>query len=200
MDFYFLMLTFAMSALPAAAAYSNITLESPIMSVKIFTPMLPKGRAEDSADDDKYYVSSRFEHGSMIGDVVFEGDRGVYGQGALEDASRLWLARKWGRIGFRALQSPDPNEITFVSKEKLGDFGYRIQKTARVDGSVLTVRSLLTNLGKKQFTTPWYSHHFFTGDHEPVGPGYKLDLGVSKYGRQTPTPQFKQPGLGAWLG
>ncbi|KAL7529716.1 hypothetical protein ACHAXR_003115 [Thalassiosira sp. AJA248-18] len=268
MDFY-LMLTFAMSALPAAAAYSNITLESPIMSVKIFMPMLPKGRAEDSADDDKYYVGSRFEHGSMIGDVVFGGDRGVYGRGLWRTPhdsgwpeSGVGLASEFGcgdngascvgkgditngvlgydtakagepflKIGvgalvkgscpecvgdengqykfnspykfhrppsWKVLPSPDPNEITFVSEEKLGDFGYRIQKTARVDGSVLTVRSLLTNLGKKQFTTPWYSHHFFTGDHEPVGPGYKLDLGLSEYGLQTPTPQFKQPGLGSW--
>ncbi|KAL7531739.1 hypothetical protein ACHAXR_004206 [Thalassiosira sp. AJA248-18] len=205
----------------------------------------------------------------MIGDVVFGGDKGVYGRGIWRTphdsgwpesgvglASEFGCGDNWPRcageggiingvLGYetakegepflkigvgalvrgscpecvgdgqykfnspykfhrppswKVLPSSDPNEITFVSEEKLGDFGYRIQKTARVDGSVLTVRSLLTNLGKEQFTTPWYSHHFFTGDDEPVGPGYKLDLGVSENGLQTPTPQLKQPGLGAWSG
>jgi len=58
----------------------------------------------------------------------------------------------------------------------------------------------LTNLGKKQFTTPWYSHHFFTGDDDPVGPGYVVDFGISQYGLPTHKPQFTQPGLGSWSG
>jgi hypothetical protein len=101
---------------------------------------------------------------------------------------------------WKVLPSPGPNEVTVYSEERLGDFGYGITKTTRLDGNVLTVRSLLTNLGKKQFATPWYSHHFFTGDREPIGPGYVLNLGLSEYGLPNQTPVFKQPGLGSWSG
>ena len=254
--------------MPASiVAYHNISLESPIMSARVFMPLSGKG---DSAHD-KFYLGSRFEHGSMIGDMIFGGNREVYGRSLWRTPhdptwpeSGVGLASEFGcgdngatcvgkgditngvlgydtakvgepflKIGvgalikgscpdctagddgsyqykfnspykfyrppsWKVLPSPDPNELTFVSEESLGDVGYRIQKTIRLDGSVLTVRSLLSNLGKKQFTTPWYSHHFFTGEQDPVGPGYKLDLGVSEYALQTPTPVFKQPGLGSW--
>mmetsp|Transcript_32304 Transcript_32304/g.69735 ORF Transcript_32304/g.69735 Transcript_32304/m.69735 type:complete len:469 (+) Transcript_32304:202-1608(+) len=99
---------------------------------------------------------------------------------------------------WQVLPSPAYNEITLRSEEVVGEYGYRLQKTVRLDGNIMTVRSILSNLGKKQFTTPWYSHHFFTGNDEPVGPGYQLDLGLSEYALQTLTPQFKQPGLGTW--
>ena len=114
---------------------------------------------------------------------------------------------------WKVLPSPDPNEVTFVHEETLHNknnnadelYGYRIQKTIRLDGTVLTVRSILTNLGTKQFTTPWYSHHFFSGNNNTtdpiIRPGYVLDLGISQYGLPTPlTPQFDQPGLDSWSG
>ncbi|KAL7472034.1 hypothetical protein ACHAXS_013178, partial [Conticribra weissflogii] len=244
-------------------SYNNLTLQSPVMSAKVFMPL--DGTAPDQP---QYYTGSRFEHGSMIGDITF-GSRSVYGRGLWRASpahdpswpeSGVGLASEFGcgdngvncvgkgditngvlgyeaagigepflKIGVGALikgscpecagseeyrfnspyefyrppkwdvlPSPGPNEITFVSEEVLGDYGYRIQKTARLDGNVLTVRSLLTNLGKKQFTTPWYSHHFFTGDDEPVGPGYVLDLGLSEFGLKSLTPLFRQPGLGTW--
>ncbi|KAL9180952.1 hypothetical protein ACHAXT_009757 [Thalassiosira profunda] len=250
----------------ASAAYANVTLESPIMSARVFMPL---GRGV--TPQDSYYLGSRFEHGSMIGDINFGGDSEVYGHGVWRmphdpswPESGVGLASEFGcgdngsrcpgkgditngllgyeeakpgepflKIGvgalvkgycpecvgdanleykfnspyqfhrlpvWKVLPSPGPNEITFVSEESLGDYGYRIQKTVRVDGNVLTVRNLLSNSGKKQFTTPWYSHHFFNGDDVPVGPGYGLDLGLSEYALKVPTPQFKQPGLGSWTG
>jgi len=247
---------------PPSQSYQNLTLESPDMSVRVFMPM--------GQGDGLYYTGSRFDHGSMIGDITFGKDKEVYGRGLWRTPhdpvwpeSGVGLASEFGcgdnnatckgkgeitngvlgydtakvgepflKIGvgalikgscpecsgdendgdyrfnspykfyrppsWRFLPSPSTNEVTFVSEETLGDFGYRIQKTTRLDGKILTVRSILTNLGKKQFTTPWYSHHFFTGDDDPVGPGYVLDLGLSEYGLRTPTPQFRQPGLGKW--
>ena len=266
----------------AEMSYQNITLQSPIISTTIYMPLSSDddGGHHDSANekndgDNRYYKGSRFEHGSMIGDINFGGDRQVYGRGLWRvphdptwPESGVGLASEFGcgdngatcvgkgditngvlgyetakpgepflKIGvgqlikgscpecsgdpngeykfnspykfhkvptWKVLPSPGPNEITFVSEETIrnGEFGYRLQKTTRLDGDVLTVRSLLTNLGTKQFTTPWYSHHFFTGDEDPVGPGYVLDLGLSEYGMpwQKSTPQFKQPGLGLWAG
>jgi len=101
---------------------------------------------------------------------------------------------------WKLLASPGPNEVTFYSEERLGNYGYAIQKTTRLDGNVLTVRTLLTNLGRNQFATPWYSHNFFNGDREPIGPGYVLNLGLSEYGLPNKASLFKQPGLNSWSG
>jgi len=143
-----------------------------------------------------YYVGSRFDHGSMIGDVIFEG-RDVYGRefwrlphnpsnpesgvglasefGCGEDGARCVgkgeitngvLGYDTAKVGepflkigvgalvkgscphcggndnddykfnspykfhttptWKFLPSPVPNEVSFVSQETLGDFGYRI--------------------------------------------------------------------------
>lgn len=274
----------------SSGSYHNLTLHSPIMSATVFMPL---EAAESSSsgnpnnNDDIYYIGSRFEHGSMIGDIFFGKDRSVYGRSLWRTPhdpswpeSGIGLASEFGcgdngatcagrgditngvlgyesakigqpflKIGvgalikgscgpecsndiaatssstttstntngdssyrfnspykfyrppsWKVLPSPDPNEVTFVSEEVVGEYGYRIQKTIRLDGNVLTVRSLLTNLGTKQFTTPWYSHHFFAGDVNPIGPGYVLDLGLSEYGLPKQTPAFKQPGMGSWSG
>ena len=254
--------------------YPNATLTSGTTSARVFL----------SDQESGFYRSTRFEHGSMIGDVTLrdDGDDGssssssppssaeVYGRrmwrqphDPLDPESGLGLASEFGcgddgarcagrgditngvlgydeakaggvflKIGVGALvkgscpdckddgpyrfnspykfardpvwtvlPSPDPEEVTFVSEERLGDdWGYRLQKTTRLDGNVLTVRSMLTNIGKKQFTTPWYCHHFFTGDDSPVGPGYRLDLGLSEYGLEMTKARYKQPGIGSWSG
>jgi hypothetical protein len=233
------------------------------MSVKVFMPTFG-----DYSKENDYYMGSRFEHGSMIGDILFGDSRKVYGRGLWRTPhdptwpeSGVGLASEFGcgdngytcigkgditngvlgydtaqvgepflKIGVGALikgscpdctgtddykfnspykfyrnpkwsvlPSPGSNEVTFLSEESLGEYGYRIQKTARLDGNVLTVRTLLSNAGKKQFTTPWYSHHFFSGDDVPVGLGYGLDLGLSEFGLKG-TAVFKQPGLGSWSG
>ncbi|KAL3767187.1 hypothetical protein ACHAWU_003278 [Discostella pseudostelligera] len=271
----------ASAAPPPPAGYHNLSLHSPLMSATVFMPLeSSSGSSAAIPANEIYYLGSRFEHGSMIGDIFFGHDRSVYGRSLWRTPhdptwpeSGVGLASEFGcgdngatcagrgditngvlgyesakvgepflKIGvgalikgscsecttdgtpnnnnngdsssyrfnspykfyrppsWKILPSPDPNEVTFVSEEIVGDYGYRIQKTIRLDGNVLTVRSLLTNLGTKQFTTPWYSHHFFTGDVDPIGPGYVLDLGLSEYGVPKGTPAFKQPGLGSWSG
>ena len=284
----------AMGTPPSSSSsnYHNLTLHSPIMSATVFMPLEAAGSSSsiggggNTNNEDIYYIGSRFEHGSMIGDIVFGKDRSVYGRNLWRTPhdpswpeSGIGLASEFGcgdngatcagrgditngvlgyesakigepflKIGvgalikgscgpecsndiaaattttttntnngdasyrfnspykfyrlpsWKVLPSPDPNEVTFVSEEVVGEYGYRIQKTIRLDGNVLTVRSLLTNLGTKQFTTPWYSHHFFSGDVDPIGPGYVLDLGLSEYGLPKQTPAFKQPGIGSWSG
>lgn len=251
-------------------SYPNVTLSSSVLSARVFLPTLAgDDRRRDARG--RYYVGSRFEHGSMIGDVLYGADRRreVYGRGMWKTPhdpawpeSGVGLASEFGcgddgetcagkgritngvlgydeagpgepflKIGVGALvkgacpacvgdekfiyrfnspyqfhrqpewsilPSPTNNEITFVHQETVGDHGYRIQKTVRVDDNIMTVRTILTNLGKKRFTTPWYSHHFFTGGDDPVGPGYRLDLGLSEYALKTSTPRFRQPGLGTW--
>ncbi|KAL7531007.1 hypothetical protein ACHAWF_003592 [Thalassiosira exigua] len=255
----------AAAAPPSEPRYRNATLRSPIMSARVFTPPGPDPRDDSST----YYLGTRFEHGSMIGDVVYDTDRTVYGRGLWRTPhdprrpeSGVGLASEFGcgddgsrcagkgditngvlgydeaadgepflKIGvgalikgscpdcagdvkgtyrfnspykfhrrphWKVLPSPGPNEVTFYGEERLNDYGYSLQKTVRLDGNVLTVRSLLTNVGTRRFTTPWYSHHFFAGDDVPVGPGYELDLGLSEYALETPTPRYKQPGLGTW--
>jgi hypothetical protein len=257
-----------LSTIMAASAeyYSNTTLKSPVMSVKVFMPTYG-----DFANENDYYQGSRFEHGSMIGDIMLGDNRKVYGLGLWRTPhnpawpeSGVGLASEFGcgdngntcigkgditngvlgydtakpgdpflKIGVGALvkgscadcigedaqvyqfnspykfyrppkwtvlPSPGLNEVSFVSEESLGDYGYRIQKTVRLDGNVLTVRTILSNAGKKQFTTPWYSHHFFSGDDVPLGVGYGLDLGLSIFGLKSGTVVFKQPGLGSWSG
>ena len=251
------------STLASTESYDNVTLKSPIMSVTVFMPTFG-----DFSKESDFYQGSRFEHGSMIGDMTI-GDKKVYGRDLWRTPhdpdwpeSGLGLASEFGcgdngvtctgkgditngvlgydaaqigepflKIGVGALikgscpdcngdpaqvyqfnspykfhrtpkwsvlDSPGSNEITFVSEEILGDNGYRIEKTVRLDGNVLTVRTLLSNAGKKQFTTPWYSHHFFSGDNIPIRPGYSVDLGLSEFGLKADKPVFTQPGLGSW--
>mmetsp|Transcript_26173 Transcript_26173/g.44670 ORF Transcript_26173/g.44670 Transcript_26173/m.44670 type:complete len:512 (-) Transcript_26173:96-1631(-) len=68
--------------------------------------------------------------------------------------------------------------------------GYRLRKTVRVEGSVLTVTSELTNLGEQPFTTPFYSHHLFSVDGIAIGKGYTAVLqGLP------PTSSFAEPGV-----
>ena len=244
----------------ASEPYANVTLHSPLMSARVFLPY------KDESEDSQYYVGSRFEHGSMIGDVVY-GHKTVYGRemwrtphDASWPESGVGMASEFGcgddgptcagkgditngvlgyesakngepflKIGVGALikgscpdcltdptddykfnspykfyrqpkwstlPSPSPNEVSYLHEESLGDLGYRIQKTIRLEGNIMTVRTILSNSGKKQFSTPWYSHHFFTGDNDPVGPGYGIDLGLSEYGVRASAPLFDQPGIG----
>ena len=240
--------------------YANMTLHSPIMSARVFLPY------EDKPGDKQYYVGSRFEHGSMIGDFVF-GHKIAYGRNmwrtphdASWPESGVGLASEFGCgddgptcarkasngvLGYEAAKNGEPflkigvgalikgscpdclddptdnykfnspyefyrkpkwstlpssskNEVKFVHEESLGNVGYKIQKTIRLEGNLMIVRTSLTNLGKERFSTPWYSHHFFTGDDDPVGLGYGIDLGLSEYGVRPSDPLFRQPGIGSW--
>ena len=58
--------------------------------------------------------------------------------------------------------------------------GYRLHRTVSVDDDFLIVQQTLKNKGKHRIVTPFYSHHFFTADGKPVGPGYELQLELAK--------------------
>ena len=53
-----------------------------------------------------------------------------------------------------------------------------------VDDDFLIVQQTLKNKGKHRIVTPFYSHHFFTADGKPVGPGYELQLELAKVRRR----------------
>jgi hypothetical protein len=74
--------------------------------------------------------------------------------------------------------------------------GYRLHKDIVLDGNVLAVTSVLTNLGDDAFSTAWYSHNFFTCDSIPVRGGYSLDLDIRE---RVGTKLYEEPGvLGSW--
>ncbi len=58
-------------------------------------------------------------------------------------------------------------------------FGYRLEKHITLNQDQLLVKSVLTNLGTKPFSTAWYSHHFFTCDAHPVQYGYSVDFDLA---------------------
>ena len=61
----------------SSPSYHNITLSSPTISARVFVPM----SGSNGDNKEQYYSGSRFEHGSMIGDITYkEGDRQVYGR------------------------------------------------------------------------------------------------------------------------
>eukprot|EP00957_Ditylum_brightwellii_P165688 12613616-Ditylum_brightwellii.AAC.1 len=87
--------------------------------------------------------------------------------------------------------------------------GYHIQKTISIpsssssspqDENTITVTTQLTNLGDDAFTTPWYSHHFFTCDDKPVGDGYNLQLGLKPVlsSLNDTTVSYEESGVGIW--
>eukprot|EP00978_Attheya_sp_CCMP212_P011044 scaffold26962_cov48-Attheya_sp.AAC.1 len=79
---------------------------------------------------------------------------------------------------WKALPSTDGNTVVmeqeaFLEQEESStNVGYRLRKVVTLKGTTLKIESTLTNLGSKPFTTPWYSHHFFTCNGIPAGPGY----------------------------
>mmetsp|Transcript_22326 Transcript_22326/g.66172 ORF Transcript_22326/g.66172 Transcript_22326/m.66172 type:complete len:307 (-) Transcript_22326:143-1063(-) len=79
----------------------------------------------------------------------------------------------------------DPSERKAQSKKT---YGYRLRKSISIsdglkaDATSLIVETTLTNLGSESFSTPWYSHHFFTCDGYPVGAdekGYAVDFDIN---------------------
>ena len=73
---------------------------------------------------------------------------------------------------------PSVNTIIMEHQETLNEYGYKLQKKISLERNVLLVESTLTNLGSHPFSTAWYSHHFFSCDGKPIGPGYSIDLGL----------------------
>ena len=73
---------------------------------------------------------------------------------------------------------PFINTVVLEHQESLNQYGYKLRKDISLVDNVLLVKSTLTNLGSDAFSTAWYSHHFFSCDSRPIGPGYSVDLGL----------------------
>ena len=97
-----------------------------------------------------------------------------------EQISHLLLEHgKWRGEELMASFETFLNIVHFVDsggKSGKTKFGYRLRKTVRVEGRSLTVETELTNLGTGPFSTPFYSHHFFSVGGVPIGPGYGARL------------------------
>jgi hypothetical protein len=75
-------------------------------------------------------------------------------------------------------------------------YGYRLHKDIVLDGNVLVVTSILTNLGSRPFQSAYYSHNFFTCDGIPIRQGYGLDLDLSANKEGS---LYEEPGvIGSW--
>mmetsp|Transcript_16719 Transcript_16719/g.23237 ORF Transcript_16719/g.23237 Transcript_16719/m.23237 type:complete len:455 (-) Transcript_16719:111-1475(-) len=269
-----LLLLAAGSGIPATATsqpwYSNVTLSSPDgdMSVLIY---LPKAI---HPNQDAYYLSSRFEHGSMIGEittnfggekhVLFGSDRWRLPHNQFWTESGLGLASEFGvgddgafcyyKCGWHERESVNNGVLGYI-EARIGEpflkigvgtlvkgqcahcdssenykfdspynfaelpqwvmlehtkstltleheavlhakrlYGYRLRKEISLQNNVLSVTSVLTNLGQDAFTTPWYSHHIFTCDKRPVENGYSTELMMQK----TKPQIYDEPGVGTW--
>lgn len=73
---------------------------------------------------------------------------------------------------------PSVDTIVLEHQETLAKDGYKLRKQISLEANVLRVQSTLTNLGSTSFSTAWYSHHFFSCDRKPIGPGYSVDMGL----------------------
>jgi len=72
-------------------------------------------------------------------------------------------------------------------------YGYRIRKDITLEGDALLVTTTLTNLGVDAFSTVWYSHHFFSCNGRPIGPGYEVALELNNKDHL-----LDEPGAGVW--
>lgn len=94
-----------------------------------------------------------------------------------------------------SMNQPSVNKVTLEHEAHLKTFGYRIRKDIVLVDDTLLVTTTLTNLGVQPFSTAWYSHHFFTCDDTPVGPGYQVDLDLD----QASAKLYDEPGfLAGW--
>lgn len=74
----------------ATFAFSNVTLQSEDGDIEVLV-YLPVGL---KPDEEPYYVSSRFDHGSMIGSIKLKSRR-VLEKKAVETIHELFGAKNW---------------------------------------------------------------------------------------------------------
>ncbi|CAB9527035.1 expressed unknown protein [Seminavis robusta] len=85
--------------------------------------------------------------------------------------------------------------VSMEHEARVRNYGYRLHKDIVLDGNVLAVTSVLTNLGDTAFSTAWYSHNFFTCDGIPVRDGYSLDMDI----QGDKGKLYEEPGvIGSW--
>jgi hypothetical protein len=88
------------------------------------------------------------------------------------------------------------NVVSMEHEAYVKHHGYRLHKDIVLDGNVLAVTSVLTNLGDYAFSTAWYSHNFFSCDSIPVQKGYGVDLDIRE---RVGAKLYEEPGvLGSW--
>eukprot|EP00536_Pseudo-nitzschia_multiseries_P014567 jgi/Psemu1/152869/gw1.726.11.1 len=90
---------------------------------------------------------------------------------------------------------PDAPSIRLSHEAVLGDGkpGYRLEKRVTLHDDQLLVTNTLTNLGTEEFSTAWYSHHFFTCDTHPVQFGYSVDFDLA-----TTDGEYSEPSTWTW--
>jgi hypothetical protein len=71
--------------------------------------------------------------------------------------------------------------------------GYKLEKHITLNDDQLLVKTVLSNLGSKAFSTAWYSHHFFSCDSLPVQRGYSLDFDLA-----STKGEYKEPTTWSW--
>jgi hypothetical protein len=92
------------------------------------------------------------------------------------------------------MNQPSQQTVILEHEATLNNYGYRLRKDVSLLDNLLLVRTTLTNLGNRPFSTVWYSHHFFGCDGAPVGKGYSADLQI----RASAPKYFEEPGALFW--
>lgn len=252
--------------------YSNVTLKANDGDLEVVI-YLPQGI---KPDEPTYYVSTRFDHGSMIGNIkrttrkqdgstethiLYDTDQWRVPHDPFWTESGVGLASEFGVgddgafcnflcgwdqendvtngvLGYREAQNgesflkigvgelikgscnacdstddykfnspyqyakapvwtlenhPEENSISLEQEATLNQHGYKLRKDISLIDDELFIKTTLTNLGREQFATAWYSHHFFTCDGHPVGRRYGVDLDVAGTGGQ-----FEEPATWFW--
>jgi hypothetical protein len=93
------------------------------------------------------------------------------------------------------ITQPADNTVIMEHEARLSKFGYKLKKEVLLVDNQLRVKSTLTNLGADAFKTAWYSHHFFSCDGNPIGPGYSADLYLHE---ENIDHMYDEPGLATW--
>ena len=113
----------------------------------------------------------------------------------ITDVYRFNSPYQFASVPMWSMNQPSVDKVTLEHEAHLKTFGYRIRKDIMLVDDTLLVTTTLTNLGLQPFSTAWYSHHFFTCDDTPVGPGYEVDLDLD----QTSPKLYDEPGfLAGW--
>lgn len=113
----------------------------------------------------------------------------------ITDVYRFNSPYQFASLPLWSMNQPSVDKLTLEHEAHLKTFGYRIRKDIVLVDDTLLVTTTLTNLGLQSFSTAWYSHHFFTCDDTPVGPGYDVDLDLE----QNSGKLYDEPGfLAGW--
>jgi len=267
-------------------SYPNVTLTSGELAVTVY---LPRSLVNKNSDEEVFYESTRFEHGSMIGSItrrkressswkkekheLYGTDLWKYPHNPFWPESGVGLASEFGvgddgdfctyRCGWNGVNNvtngvlgymearnggpflkigvgvlvkgscqacditdgykynspyrfhkvptwsmyqPSVGNLILEHEAHLGKYGYRLKKEITLEEDTLLVTTTLTNLGVEAFSTAWYSHHFFSCDSKPIGPGYQVEMDLKQdendyfNGKPNVRDMYDEPGTMAGWG